>query len=49
MKPAEKASSPVVPIVVGVLACVGIGAALFGAKVWYDKRKLGTTTKSGRE
>jgi len=45
----EKPSSPVVAIVVIVLAVLGCGAALFGAKVWYDKRKLGTTSKSGRE
>jgi hypothetical protein len=33
-------SSPVVPIILGILGCLAIGAALFGAKVCYDRRKL---------
>ena len=46
----DKKSSPIVAIVVGVLAILGVGVALFGAKVWYDKRNLGSTSgKSGRE
>lgn len=33
-------SSPVVPIILGILGFLAIGAALFGAKVCYDRRKL---------
>lgn len=37
----EQPSSPTVGIIVGVIALIGVGAALFGAKIWYDKRRLG--------
>jgi len=29
-----------VGIIIGFLGVVGCGAALFGVKVWYDKKKL---------
>ena len=41
-QPKEEPTS-YVGIVVGVLAVVGCGAAMFGVKVWYDKKKLGNS------
>jgi len=40
MPPQEKSSS-VITIVIIVLVVLGCGAALFGAKIWYDRKDLG--------
>ena len=39
VQPDEGSMSPV-PIVVGVLVVLGLFFALFGAKIWYDKKRI---------
>ena len=39
----ERSQSTTVGIIIGVLSVLGVAAILFGAKVCFDKRKLGTS------